>query len=54
MIVLVPAYEPDDRLVDLVRDLVATDPALHLLVVDDGSGPAHREVFDDTAASAPW
>jgi len=50
MIVLVPAYEPDDRLVDLVRDLVATDPSLHLLVVDDGSGPAHRGVFDDTAA----
>ena len=50
MIVLVPAYEPDHRLVDLVGDLLATDPALHVLVVDDGSGPAFREVFDATAA----
>ncbi|HET7820311.1 MAG TPA: bifunctional glycosyltransferase family 2/GtrA family protein [Ornithinibacter sp.] len=50
MIVLVPAYEPDHRLVDLVRDLLATDPSLHVLVVDDGSGPACRGVFDDTAA----
>ena len=65
MIVLVPAYEPDGRLVDLVRDLLATDPALHVLVVDDGSGPACRKVFDATAAlgaviyvpeiaSVPW
>ena len=50
MIVLVPAYEPDHRLADLVRDLRATDPALHVLVVDDGSGPSFRGVFDATAA----
>ena len=50
MIVLVPALEPDSRLVDLVRDLLATDPSLHVLVVDDGSGPAHAGVFDAAAA----
>ncbi len=50
MIVLVPAYEPDARLVDLVGDLLAADPPRHMLVVDDGSGPAAREVFDATAA----
>ena len=50
MIVLVPAYEPDGRLVDLVRDLLATDPALHVLVVDDGSGPAFDAVFGAAAA----
>jgi glycosyltransferase involved in cell wall biosynthesis len=50
MIVLVPAYEPDGRLVDLVRDLLAAAPGLHVLVVDDGSGPAFAEVVDATAA----
>ena len=49
MIVLVPAYEPDERLVDLVRDLLAADPALHVLVVDDGSGPAFGAVFGAAA-----
>jgi putative flippase GtrA len=46
VIVLVPAYEPDQRLVDLVDALLAADPALGVLVVDDGSGPAYGPVFD--------
>lgn len=46
MIVLVPAYEPDARLVALVADLTAACPDLHVLVVDDGSGPDHTAVFD--------
>jgi putative flippase GtrA len=50
MIVLVPSFEPDARLVDLVRGLVAADPALHVLVVDDGSGPAHAHLFDAVMA----
>ena len=70
MWILVPSYEPDERLLVLVRDLLAgTDagvstgsptpsasshpvPALRptgVLVVDDGSGPAHRAVFDAAA-----
>jgi putative flippase GtrA len=50
VIVLVPAYEPDGRLVALVEALRSADPALHVLVVDDGSGPASRPVFDDVRA----
>jgi putative flippase GtrA len=46
VIVLIPAYEPDARLVSLVEALRSADPALHVLVVDDGSGPASRPVFD--------
>ncbi|WP_372593835.1 glycosyltransferase [Actinotalea sp.] len=46
MITLIPAYEPDERLVSLVRAVRAARPDLPLVVVDDGSGPAHREVFD--------
>ncbi|MFC6419750.1 GtrA family protein [Sanguibacter inulinus] len=45
VIVLVPAYEPAAPLVDLVSSLRAADPALHVVVVDDGSGPAFAPVF---------
>lgn len=45
MIVLIPAYEPDLRLARLVRTLLASDAVAHVLVVDDGSGPAHDGVF---------
>jgi putative flippase GtrA len=46
VIVLVPSYEPDERLVHLVADLQASAPDAHVVVVDDGSGPAHRPLFD--------
>ena len=50
MIVLIPAYEPDARLVTLVTDLVQAAPGTHIVVVDDGSGPASRPVFDAVRA----
>jgi len=34
---LIPAYQAGDRLVSVLRDLRAQDPAAQLLVVDDGS-----------------
>lgn len=43
VIVLVPAFQPDTRLVTLVADLRAA--GLDVLVVDDGSGPDHAAVF---------
>ena len=46
MIVLVPAYEPDARLVDLVASIRSASPELRVLVVDDGSGPASEHVLD--------
>lgn len=46
MIVLIPAYEPDQRLVQLVETLSAAAPDVDIVVVDDGSGPRHLEVFD--------
>lgn len=51
MIVLIPAYEPDRRLVDLVADLRIAAPDVHVVLVDDGSGPAYRHLFD--AARGP-
>lgn len=49
MIVLIPAYEPGDRLPTLVADLLTADPDLAVLVVDDGSGPAFAAVFGSAA-----
>lgn len=47
MIVLIPAYEPDDRLLALLLALckAPTTRGWHAVVVDDGSGPAYGPVF---------
>ena len=45
MLILIPAYEPSEALPRLVRALRSARPTLRVLVVDDGSGPAFREVF---------
>jgi len=50
VIVLIPAYEPDGRLLELLDALRTAAPDAHLLVVDDGSGPAYRPIFDGAAA----
>lgn len=45
VIVLVPAYQPDHRLLELVAAVRAHLPAAHVLVVDDGSGPHYAHLF---------
>ena len=44
MIVVIPAYQPDDRLVDLVNEL-REKTAYPILVVDDGSSSVRATVF---------
>lgn len=46
--VLIPAYKPDARMVDLVRTL--REEGLHVLVVDDGSGEGFLPFFDQAGA----
>jgi putative flippase GtrA len=46
MIVLIPAYEPDDRMVTLIGQLLSHSPAMQIVVVDDGSGDSYRSMFD--------
>lgn len=46
VIVLIPAYEPTERLPDLVDDLRLARADLEIVVVDDGSGSAYADVFD--------
>ncbi len=44
--VLIPAYEPDEVLVSLARDLKEKD--FEVLVVDDGSGEKYADIFEKT------
>jgi glycosyltransferase involved in cell wall biosynthesis len=50
MIILIPAYEPDQQLPALIRSIRDAEPRATVVVVDDGSGPAYREVFDGVRA----
>ncbi len=50
MLVLIPAYEPDQHLVDIVAELRRQAPTWQVVVVDDGSGPRHSCVFTMVAA----
>jgi putative flippase GtrA len=45
MIVLIPAYEPDERLTKLLTQLRRDAPGVHIVVVDDGSGASHSPIF---------
>jgi glycosyltransferase involved in cell wall biosynthesis len=49
--VLIPAYQPNAALIELVRDLLARGVRL-IEVVDDGSGSEYRWVFDELALLA--
>lgn len=51
MVLLIPAYEPDERLVHLVARVRTARPDLPVVVVDDGSGPACAHVLAGVAAT---
>lgn len=44
MMIIIPAYEPDEKLVKLVMEL-KTNLSAQILVVDDGSGPRYANLF---------
>ncbi len=50
MIILIPAYEPDQQLPALIRSIRDAEPWATVVVVDDGSGPAYKDVFDGVKA----
>ena len=43
-IILIPAYEPDNKLIELVKKLSKED--LDIIIIDDGSGPSYQEIFN--------
>lgn len=47
MIILIPAYKPDQSLVRLARALREQDPNTEILVIDDGSGSAYAPIFTE-------
>lgn len=46
MIILIPAYEPDEKLLGLLDSI---DPEIQVVVVDDGSSPSYAPVFQQAA-----
>lgn len=50
MIILIPAYQPDQHLPVLIRSVRSVAPAVQIVVVDDGSGPDYKETFDGVRA----
>ena len=49
-IALIPAFEPDERILRLADELIKK--GFDILVVDDGSGPSYRELFNDLSQRA--
>lgn len=45
MIIIIPAYEPDEKLIKLVSDL-KSKCNFKLLIIDDGSGEKYESIFD--------
>ncbi|MEK5161783.1 bifunctional glycosyltransferase family 2/GtrA family protein [Paenibacillus sp. FSL R5-0527] len=48
--ILIPAYEPDERLLNLIGQLKKM-PDTWIVIVDDGSGEAYRPIFDSARAA---
>ena len=49
-IALIPAYEPDEKIKKLAYEL--TERGFDIVVVDDGSGPDHAELFEALSHNA--
>jgi glycosyltransferase involved in cell wall biosynthesis len=49
MVVLLPVYQPGHHLPTLLTDLRKAAPGCHVVIVDDGSGPAAAEVLRQAA-----
>ena len=49
MYIIIPAYEPDKRLIQVVQDITIKLPKTRIIVVNDGSGPRYNDYYDETA-----
>lgn len=50
-IALIPAYEPDRKMLGVIADLGKT--GFDVVIVDDGSGPEYAELFEQAAERLP-
>ncbi len=46
-IILIPAYEPDQKLIELLKEL--REQTVTVIVVDDGSGQAYSKIFEEAS-----
>lgn len=48
MPLIIPAYEPDERLIDLLKSFDKSEvfPCSHIILVNDGSGPEYDVIFE--------
>lgn len=49
MTILIPSYEPDERLLTLIHNLKSEAEGASILIVDDGSGEQYKPIFDSAA-----
>mgnify|MGYP000220025661 CR=1 FL=1 len=49
MYIIIPAYEPDKRLIQVVQDITIKLPKARIIVVNDGSGSSYNDYYDETA-----
>lgn len=47
--IIIPAYEPDSKLLELVHKLKEAD-LTDIIIIDDGSGKDYRTIFDELAS----
>ena len=45
MYIIIPAYEPDKRLIQVVQDITIKLPKARIIVVNDGSGPGYNRLL---------
>ena len=48
MYIIIPAYEPDKRLIQVVQDITIKLPKARIIVVNDGSGPGYNDYYDES------
>ncbi|SFF18734.1 Putative flippase GtrA (transmembrane translocase of bactoprenol-linked glucose) [Paenibacillus catalpae] len=49
MTILIPSYEPDERLLTLIHHLKEETGVASILIVDDGSGEQYKAIFESAA-----
>lgn len=49
-IALIPAYEPENNFIDLIKELATTD--FEIVVIDDGSGEKYKNIFNKISKHA--
>lgn len=48
LVIVIPAFEPDHRMLELLRDIrLREDKPFEIVLVDDGSGPDYKALFDE-------